>query len=42
VETVSDSGDPHLLRRVHALASNHLEVIPGDIGEPNLGLDEAA
>jgi len=39
LEKVFDSGDPHLLRRFRALAAEHLEVITGDIGEPNLGLD---
>lgn len=36
---VFDSGDPRLLRRFRELAAEHLEVITGDIGEPNLGLD---
>ncbi|MFI9507955.1 carboxylic acid reductase [Nocardia sp. NPDC052566] len=35
-----DSGDPELLRRFEEL-SRSLEVLPGDIGEPNLGLDDA-
>ena len=30
-----------LLRRFRDLAAEHLEVLAGDIGEPNLGLDEA-
>ncbi|MFI0743257.1 hypothetical protein ACH4PU_35070 [Streptomyces sp. NPDC021100] len=34
------SGDPELLRRYHALAAEHLEVIGGDIGEADLGLDK--
>jgi fatty acid CoA ligase FadD9 len=39
LEKVFDSGDPDLLRRFRELAAEHLEVIIGDIGEPNLGLD---
>ena len=39
LEEVFDSGDPDLLRLFRALAVEHLEVITGDIGEPNLGLD---
>jgi fatty acid CoA ligase FadD9 len=39
LETAFDSGDPHLMRRFRELAAEHLEVIAGDIGEPNLGLD---
>ncbi len=35
-----DSGDPELLRHYRELAAGHLEVIPGDKGEPNLGLDQ--
>ncbi|HEY0803524.1 MAG TPA: thioester reductase domain-containing protein, partial [Pseudonocardiaceae bacterium] len=35
-----DSGDAELLRRFRSLAAAHLEVLPGDIGQPNLGLDE--
>jgi fatty acid CoA ligase FadD9 len=34
-----DSGDPTLLRRFRELADEHLEVLAGDIGEPELGLD---
>ena len=40
LEGVFDSGDPQLLQRFRALAADHLEVIVGDIGEPNLGLDQ--
>ena len=40
LEAVFDSGDPQLLERFHTLAADHLEVIVGDIGEPNLGLDQ--
>ncbi len=39
LEAAFDSGDPNLLKRFRRLAADHLEVIPGDIGEPNLGLD---
>ena len=35
-----DSGDPRLRRHYEQLAAPHLEVIAGDKGEPNLGLDE--
>ena len=35
-----DSGDAELLRHFRNLAAAHLEVLAGDIGEPNLGLDE--
>lgn len=41
LEEVFDSGDPELLRHFHELAADHLEVLSGDIGQPNLGLDEA-
>jgi fatty acid CoA ligase FadD9 len=40
VEAAIDS-DPELLRHFRALAANHLEVLPGDIGLPSLGLDDA-
>ena len=33
-----DSGDPDLRSRFHELAARHLEVLPGDIGEHDLGL----
>ncbi|MGY4708514.1 carboxylic acid reductase [Mycolicibacterium sp. CBM1] len=36
-----DSGDPALLEHYRALAADHLEVIAGDKGEENLGLDDA-
>jgi fatty acid CoA ligase FadD9 len=39
LEAAFDSGDPNLLKRFRRLAADHLEVIAGDIGEPNLGLD---
>ncbi|EFG74237.1 NAD-binding protein [Mycobacterium parascrofulaceum ATCC BAA-614] len=35
-----DSGDPKLLAHYRELAADHLEVIAGDKGEPNLGLDQ--
>ncbi|HXO23443.1 MAG TPA: carboxylic acid reductase, partial [Streptosporangiaceae bacterium] len=41
LEKVFDSGDPKLLGHFRELAAEHLEVIPGDIGEANLGLDDA-
>jgi len=34
-----DSGDPKLLAHYRELAADHLEVIAGDKGEPDLGLD---
>ncbi|WP_324191011.1 carboxylic acid reductase [Nocardia beijingensis] len=40
LEGAFDSGDPALVREFQELAAAHLEVIPGDIGEPNLGLDD--
>jgi len=36
-----DSGDPTLLAHYRELAADHLEVIAGDKGEANLGLDDA-
>ena len=41
LEAAYDSGDPDLLKRFRRLAEDHLEVIAGDIGDPNLGLDKA-
>ena len=35
-----DSGDPKLLAHYQRLAADHLEVIAGDKGEANLGLDQ--
>ncbi|GBE65930.1 acyl-CoA synthetase [Mycobacterium sp. MFM001] len=35
-----DSGDPELLAHYQELAADHLEVIAGDKGEANLGLDQ--
>jgi fatty acid CoA ligase FadD9 len=40
LDEVFDSGDPELLRHYRALAEDTLEVLAGDIGEPNLGLGE--
>ncbi|OBI48482.1 oxidoreductase [Mycobacterium kyorinense] len=36
-----DSGDPKLLQHYQELAADHVEVIAGDKGEANLGLDDA-
>ena len=41
VDETFDSGDPDLLDHYRTLAADHLEVIAGDKGEPNLGLDVA-
>ena len=41
LEAVFDSGDAQLLARFRELAADRLEVVVGDIGEPNLGLDQA-
>jgi glycopeptidolipid biosynthesis protein len=35
-----DSGDPELLAHFQELAADHLEVLAGDKGEANLGLDQ--
>ncbi|OBG74911.1 MULTISPECIES: carboxylic acid reductase [unclassified Mycobacterium] len=40
LEDAYRSGDPQLLRRFRELAAEHLEVLAGDIGEPNLGLGQ--
>ncbi|WP_082955170.1 non-ribosomal peptide synthetase, partial [Mycobacterium mantenii] len=40
LEKTFDSGDPALLRYFHELAEDHLEVVAGDKGRPNLGVDE--
>ena len=40
LEKTFDSGDPELLRHFQELAADHLEVIAGDKGEANLGLDQ--
>ncbi|GBG38734.1 oxidoreductase [Mycobacterium montefiorense] len=41
LETAFDSGDPELLNRFRELSALHLEVLPGDIADQNLGLDPA-
>jgi fatty acid CoA ligase FadD9 len=41
VDATFDSGDPALLEHYRSLATDHLEVIAGDKGEANLGLDQA-
>ena len=40
LEKTFDSGDPQLLRQFQELAADHLEVIAGDKGEADLGLDQ--
>ncbi|MGH3725791.1 MAG: carboxylic acid reductase, partial [Mycobacterium sp.] len=39
LEDAFDSGDAELLHHFRTLAARHLEVLPGDIGDPGLGLD---
>ncbi|WP_319452750.1 MULTISPECIES: carboxylic acid reductase [unclassified Mycobacterium] len=39
LDATFDTGDPKLLVHYRELAAKHLEVIAGDKGEPNLGLD---
>jgi fatty acid CoA ligase FadD9 len=39
LDNTFDSGDPELLRHYQELAADHLEVIAGDKGEADLGLD---
>jgi fatty acid CoA ligase FadD9 len=39
LDNTFDSGDPELLRDYRQLAADHLEVLAGDMSEPNLGLD---
>jgi fatty acid CoA ligase FadD9 len=41
LEKAFDSGDPELLSRFRELAATHLEVLPGDIGDQDLGVDAA-
>ncbi|MEU0506133.1 carboxylic acid reductase [Nocardia sp. NPDC005998] len=41
LDAAFDTGDPELIRHYRELAARRLEVLPGDIGEPNLGLDDA-
>jgi len=40
LDNTFDSGDPKLLAHYRRLAADHLEVIAGDKGEANLGLDQ--
>ena len=40
LDATFDSGDPKLLAHYQRLAADHLEVVAGDKGEANLGLDE--
>jgi fatty acid CoA ligase FadD9 len=40
LDTTFDSGDPQLLGHYQELAAEHLEVLAGDKGEPNLGLSQ--
>ena len=40
LDNTFDSGDPKLLAHYRRLAADHLEVIGGDKGEANLGLDQ--
>src|SRR6202041_3066811 len=40
LDRIFDSGDPKLLAHYRELAAEHLEVIAGDKGEANLGLNE--
>lgn len=42
LDAAFDSGDPALLAHYQELADAHLEVITGDIGEPDLGLGSAS
>ena len=39
LDATFDSGDPKLLEHYRSLAADHLEVLAGDKGEANLGLD---
>ncbi len=41
LDKIFDSGDPKLLSHYRQLAADHLEVIAGDKGEADLGLDAA-
>ncbi|MFF3696836.1 carboxylic acid reductase [Streptomyces sp. NPDC002221] len=42
LDEVFEGGDPELAARYADLAKGHLEVIAGDVGEPDLGLDGPA
>ncbi|KAA8889273.1 carboxylic acid reductase [Nocardia colli] len=41
LDAAFDSGDPTLVAHYRELAARNLEVLAGDIGDPDLGLDEA-
>ncbi|WP_372349736.1 SDR family oxidoreductase [Streptomyces sp. KL116D] len=41
LDAAFDSGDPALSRRFRELATQYLDVIPGDLGESGLGLADA-
>ncbi|MFI6044891.1 carboxylic acid reductase [Nocardia sp. NPDC051321] len=41
LDAAFDSGDPKLVTHYQELAARNLEVLAGDIGDPDLGLDEA-
>ncbi|MFD9792504.1 thioester reductase domain-containing protein [Streptomyces sp. NPDC059070] len=41
LDAAFDSGDPELVERYRRAAAGRLQVVPGDIGEPDLGLDAA-
>jgi fatty acid CoA ligase FadD9 len=41
LDATFDSGDPALLEHYRSLAADHLEVLAGDKGEANLGLEQA-
>jgi fatty acid CoA ligase FadD9 len=41
LDATFDSGDPMLREHYQSLAADHLEVLAGDKGEANLGLDDA-
>jgi fatty acid CoA ligase FadD9 len=41
LDATFDSGDPKLLEHYRSLTADHLEVLAGDKGEANLGLDDA-
>jgi fatty acid CoA ligase FadD9 len=41
LDATFDSGDPKLLAHYRGLAAEHLEVLAGDKGEANVGLDDA-
>ncbi|MCV7228240.1 carboxylic acid reductase [Mycolicibacterium komossense] len=41
LDATFDSGDPSLLDHYRSLAADHLEVLAGDKGEANLGLEQA-